>query len=165
MAARVAYVVVIEAGMAGLAAARRLTAAGRRVALLEARERIGGRVRTLREPGCPVPVEAGAEFIHGMPAETWEVVRAAALAAYEVTDHHWDGSAGRPRPLDFARLWGRVRARLDPLGGADLSFADFLSRYGSDLPPAERLQPACSPSPVPGSKQGTRGKIVLQVQV
>src|SRR5438046_2981696 len=58
-------VVVIGAGMAGLAAAGRLSRAGLRVVVVEARERIGGRVHTLRESDWPVPVEAGAEFIHG----------------------------------------------------------------------------------------------------
>jgi len=43
-------VVVIGAGMAGLRAADRLSAAGRRVMVLEARARPGGRVLTLREP-------------------------------------------------------------------------------------------------------------------
>jgi monoamine oxidase len=46
-----ADVVVVGAGLAGLAAARRLHAAGRRVVVLEARERIGGRVYDHRLPG------------------------------------------------------------------------------------------------------------------
>jgi monoamine oxidase len=60
-------VVVIGAGVAGLAAARELRRAGRSVAVLEARDRAGGRIHTLRLPGWPVPIEAGAEFVHGRP--------------------------------------------------------------------------------------------------
>ncbi|HET7785943.1 MAG TPA: NAD(P)/FAD-dependent oxidoreductase [Myxococcales bacterium] len=60
-------VVVIGAGVAGLAAARELRLRGLSVAVLEARDRIGGRVHTLRPEGWPLPVEAGAEFVHGRP--------------------------------------------------------------------------------------------------
>ncbi|MDP9034743.1 MAG: FAD-dependent oxidoreductase [Myxococcota bacterium] len=57
--------VVIGAGAAGLAAARRLAKAGARVIVLEARERIGGRVWTDRSwPGNPV--DMGASWIHGV---------------------------------------------------------------------------------------------------
>lgn len=61
---------VIGAGAAGLAAARVLADAGQRVAVLEARDRIGGRVQTDHAFGA-VPVERGAEFIHGAHVETW----------------------------------------------------------------------------------------------
>lgn len=59
-----ADVVVLGAGLAGLAAAWRLVAGGRSAVVLEARDRPGGRVWTRREgpPGVP-PVEAGAARI------------------------------------------------------------------------------------------------------
>src|SRR5437868_4164591 len=60
-------VIVIGAGVAGLAAADLLRRAGRSVIVLEARDRIGGRVHTVRPAGWPVPIEAGAEFVHGRP--------------------------------------------------------------------------------------------------
>jgi monoamine oxidase len=60
-------VLVLGAGVAGLAAARDLTAQGLRVAVLEARERIGGRVHTVRGEDWPHPIELGAEFLHGRP--------------------------------------------------------------------------------------------------
>jgi renalase len=60
---------VIGAGVAGLNAAHNLQQAGEQVTILEARDRVGGRVETNRTfAGCPV--EFGAEFIHGDLAPT-----------------------------------------------------------------------------------------------
>lgn len=55
-------VVVIGAGMSGLAAARALQAAGKSVLVLEARERVGGRVFSIKTRGGRV-LDGGAEFI------------------------------------------------------------------------------------------------------
>ena len=57
-------IVVVGAGFAGLAAAERLTDAGRDVVVLEARERVGGRVWSATLPGGGL-VERGGEFITG----------------------------------------------------------------------------------------------------
>jgi monoamine oxidase len=61
--------VVIGAGIAGLTAAHDLLAAEEAVTVLEARDRIGGRVWTDRT-FAGIPVEFGAEFIHGDAAPT-----------------------------------------------------------------------------------------------
>src|SRR5438105_1616414 len=84
-----ADVIVIGAGAAGMAAARELSRASTNVVIVEARDRLGGRIHTLRDPGFPLPVELGAEFVHGRPRESWEIIRAADLIAYDVTDTHW----------------------------------------------------------------------------
>src|SRR5205085_246434 len=65
-----ADVVVVGAGVAGLACARALADEGVEVVVLEARERIGGRIRTLRVEG-EAPVELGASVVHGDAATTW----------------------------------------------------------------------------------------------
>lgn len=83
-------VIVIGAGAAGLACAQELVKAGKRVVILEARNRIGGRVHTIRERGV---VEAGAEFIHGEKATTWEIIRTNHLHTEE-----WSAE-GKPRRL------------------------------------------------------------------
>jgi monoamine oxidase len=69
-----ADVLVLGAGVAGLGAARDLRDAGLEVLVLEARDRVGGRVWTDRTL-APHPVELGAEFIHGDRADTWGLVR------------------------------------------------------------------------------------------
>ncbi len=131
-------VIVIGAGAAGLAAARRLSAAGLRVTILEARDRVGGRIHTLRDPGSPVPIELGAEFIHGEPAETWEAIRTASLAAYEVTEEHQQVGEGPAEAADSGNDWDAVFSRLGRYEGPDLSFADFLARHCSDISPETR---------------------------
>ena len=62
-----ADVLVLGAGIAGLAAAERLAAAGRRVVVVESRDRIGGRIHTVHDPESHHPIELGAEFVHGRP--------------------------------------------------------------------------------------------------
>src|SRR5262245_60679857 len=103
-------VVVIGAGAAGLAAGQKLAAAGRSVVVVEARDRIGGRIQTLRLAGWPHPIEAGAEFVHGEPAETWNLIRAAGLATYHIDGARLHLERGRLETLDFKRTWGKITA-------------------------------------------------------
>src|SRR5215216_2170403 len=81
--------VVLGAGVAGLAAAQELSQAGLRVIMIEARDRIGGRIFTQRVPGHPLPIELGAEFIHGRPPESFALVEQAGLLVYEINGKRW----------------------------------------------------------------------------
>ena len=76
-------VAIIGAGIAGLAAARNLAAADQRVILLESRDRIGGRILTVRDSSTELPIELGAEFVHGRPPELLDLIREAGLTLYE----------------------------------------------------------------------------------
>lgn len=58
-------VVVIGAGLAGLAASRELMRAGHQVVVLEARDRIGGRIWTSNK-WPDLPLDLGASWIHGV---------------------------------------------------------------------------------------------------
>ena len=58
-------VIIIGAGAAGISAAHALCHKGKKVLVLEARSRVGGRIHSIDDAAFPQPVEAGAEFIHG----------------------------------------------------------------------------------------------------
>ena len=72
-----AEVIIIGGGIAGLTAARHLTEAGLRVLLLEARDRLGGRIYT--DHSSQYPVDLGAEFVHGRPQEILGLAAEAAV--------------------------------------------------------------------------------------
>lgn len=78
-------VIVVGAGMAGLAAAQELTAGGASVVVLEARSRIGGRVWTRRELGPPV--DFGASWIHGHEGNPITALAAEIGAATKATSY------------------------------------------------------------------------------
>lgn len=124
-------VVIVGAGAAGLAAAHDLRDAGVRVAVLEGRDRVGGRILTYRDPRLPIPIELGAEFLHGSTPETDAILAQGKLAAYEVVGDHWRAREGKLKPADDA--WERVQRimnRLDPHQTPDQSFLEWLQRYG-----------------------------------
>lgn len=121
-------VVVIGAGAAGLAAAAELARSGRSVLLLEARERIGGRVWTLDVPGLRVPVELGAEFIHGRPDATFSLLKQTGIAAIERSGDGWHGRDGKLEHMGeiFAEIRRAIRKARAPR--TDVSFQQFLAR-------------------------------------
>jgi monoamine oxidase len=63
-------VVVVGAGAAGVAAGRRLMAAGLDVLIIEARDRLGGRAHTLTT-ALGTPVDAGCEWLHSAERNPW----------------------------------------------------------------------------------------------
>jgi monoamine oxidase len=120
-------VVVIGAGVAGLAGARALRDAGVRCVVLEARDRIGGRILTRREPGVPLPIELGAEFIHGSAPEVNEIARDARLTTLEITGERWRADRGRLVPLeDFWEAIDGVMRGLKRATRRDRSFQEYL---------------------------------------
>jgi monoamine oxidase len=89
--------IVIGAGVSGLAAAWELHRAGQEVLVLEARDRIGGRIHTVRPEGWPLPIEAGAEFVHGRPPALLALTRGRRelpggryLQGLQPSDELWD---------------------------------------------------------------------------
>ena len=141
-------IAVIGAGVAGLVAARILAASGRSVVVLEARDRVGGRVLTGRVPirgaAAPVIVELGAEFVHGLPQESWTLLRTAGLATFELDGESLRSANGRLTPASQDNAGsGHVLERMlqwadQELGGRDVSFAEFLRLARIDGVQAQR---------------------------
>lgn len=133
--------VVLGAGAAGLAAARDLSQAGLRVTVIDARPRVGGRILTLHDSRAPVPLELGAEFIHGEAAETLSVAQAAGLAVLELPDSRETVTAGRFKPIgDFWEVVDRMNHDL----------ARRVASRGKDFPVSQYLESAS----VPASRRG-----------
>jgi monoamine oxidase len=117
-------VIVIGAGAAGLAAAKRLSQAGMAVTLLEARERVGGRIHTLYDPLSPVPIELGAEFIHGRPPAIWNAIEAGRIPVAEFQgEHHFLGAEDGGSAGEFENV---ERAMQGIEGAPEQSFRQFI---------------------------------------
>jgi len=124
-----AEVLIIGAGAAGLAAAAELARSRRSVVVLEARDRIGGRCYTRQEPGLPIPVELGAEFIHGRSPPIFALLKKAGIAALDSSGTHWVESDGELRARDnlFPQI-KRAMRKPNTLHAQDVSFEDFLAK-------------------------------------
>lgn len=77
-------VLVVGAGVAGLRAASLLAQAGKQVALIEARSRVGGRLYSRQLPECDLAIELGAEFVHGKGPELLSLVSSARECLFEM---------------------------------------------------------------------------------
>jgi monoamine oxidase len=132
-------VLIVGAGAAGLAAAAELSARGRRVLVLEARDRLGGRILTDRTIASPVPLELGAEFVHGESPEALRWLANANDVAIDLTGERWtaNGSGALRQADDELRRLSRTLARLSR-PSPDVTFAEFLARNARALTPSLR---------------------------
>ena len=120
-------ILIIGGGIAGLAAASKLGRAGLRVLVLEARDRIGGRIFTQQIPGCDIPIELGAEFIHGLAPEIWEPLQERGTEINEVDGENWCVSNHRLSPCRFFSQVDSILNKMDD-SSLDESFLAFLER-------------------------------------
>jgi monoamine oxidase len=134
------HVIIVGAGAAGLLAANVLSDAGVPVRLIEARDRIGGRIWTLRGVRSPIPLDLGAEFIHGRPPATWALIEQTGAVAYAVPADRTRIRAGKLVEFDLSEMKSAME-RLRDLGAEDLSFEQFLRTRcrGKRLAAARRL--------------------------
>jgi monoamine oxidase len=119
-------VIIIGAGAAGLTAASDLAQAGISATVLEARDRVGGRMYSVRERDLPVAVEFGAEFMHGVAPELVELVKESGSTPRELCGTRWYAPApGTLQPAGGFDAMQSVLDAVDEYRGPDISFRTF----------------------------------------
>jgi monoamine oxidase len=126
------HFIVVGAGAAGLMTARELARAGRRVTILEARDRCGGRIWPLPPEEFGYPAEGGPEFVHGAAPVTRALMREARLSLQPRGGTRWSTRTGALSPDEpstphmgqFYQALAEVKA--------DLPIAEFLETHFGD---------------------------------
>ena len=122
-------VLIAGAGAAGMMAALTIVFTGRTVAIVEAKNRTGGRMHTINNPAFEKPVELGAEFVHGEPPITLELFKKAGIVKQEAGGEVWEyKNAGLERKADLSESY-KALSRLCKSLSKDISVADFVNRY------------------------------------
>jgi monoamine oxidase len=116
---------IVGGGISGLAAALELARNKISVRLIEAKDRFGGRIHTIHSG--PVPVELGAEFVHGQSPPLLRAIRDAKLKTQPVPDKHRLFKNGRFAELNLWDIVGKTINRID-IRQPDDTFEQFLTR-------------------------------------
>jgi monoamine oxidase len=111
-------VIIIGAGVAGLSATHELSQNGIQPTILEARNRIGGRIYTEFDAHVNAPIELGAEFVHGRPPETFSLARAAGIAIVETAGNSW-----------YLTASGELRPTANEVPGSEEDAWDLIAKY------------------------------------
>jgi monoamine oxidase len=131
-----ADVAVIGAGLAGLTAARRLVAEGRSVLLLEARDRVGGRVLNHSITGGNV-AEAGGEFIGPTQDRILALANAVGVGTFDAYDTSKNVYRNGPIQLRYSDTGPLGTAPLDPLLLVDIiKLSQQIDQLSKSVPPA-----------------------------
>ena len=135
MNAETTDVLVLGAGVSGLAAAERLAQSGCTVRVLDARDRVGGRIRTLRGGAWPVPIELGAEFVQGRVPALFALAQQAGLPIVELDGARWHSRRGKRISFDeVAPRMEKILSRLPELPlalrNAGVAPVDLEATYG-----------------------------------
>jgi monoamine oxidase len=130
-------VIIIGAGLAGLSAAHEAAAKGLTVALLEARDRIGGRVWTTFERGHTHPIEMGAEWIAN-EGRVRSLLESHGATLYHADGHHWVRTSGGVEAMrEVEDVTSPVLSKLKDCMSTesqDISLREALDRCAGDLP-------------------------------
>jgi monoamine oxidase len=135
-------VIIIGAGVAGLIAAAEIAPHASSVTLLEASDRVGGRVHTIFPVEANGPIELGAEFVHGKPEPFTTFLSQHNLELEEVDGQELRSFNGRL--TSGGDFFPRVMELLDSLSdcGVDRSFAEFLAANSQQFDGETRLSAA-----------------------
>lgn len=123
-------VIIVGAGASGLAAAHHLFQNGKRPLILESSDRVGGRIHTVRPSGVALPVELGAEFVHGEPDLSLNLMKAGRLPFTEWSGKFLLWEKGKLKESD--ELWEKVdslngKLRVPP--NQDVSWGEAVEKH------------------------------------
>lgn len=120
-------IIILGAGATGLMAAYTLSKAGKTVTVLEARNRIGGRIHTVTNP-FSFPVELGAEFVHGdLPVTLW-LLDDAGIPYSDVGFEMWQYHNGKfEQSEEFVEGWDGFLEKVNQLE-SDLPLDTYLKQ-------------------------------------
>jgi monoamine oxidase len=134
-------IIIVGAGAAGLMAARELSKAGKQVLILEARNRIGGRIYPLDQTAFGYSAQGGAEFVHGPAPVTKSILNEAGLSYEPMANdgEKWNFennqlSQTANNPLEDEQFLSRrkvLKENLDSLD-KDIPIAEFIKNNFSD---------------------------------
>ncbi|MFO7446974.1 MAG: NAD(P)/FAD-dependent oxidoreductase [Ignavibacteriaceae bacterium] len=126
-------IIIVGAGAAGLMAARELSRSGRSVAILEANNRIGGRIHTLSSNSFSIPIETGAEFIHGELPLTLKILNEAGIPLVEMEGETYQVKDGSLQQNDnYIEGLPVILAKMKELQ-QDMPLKTFFDEYFSDV--------------------------------
>jgi monoamine oxidase len=121
-------IIIIGAGITGLIAARELLRKRKLVIILEARDRTGGRIHTMRDEWNNV-LESGAEFVHGNLPLTMQLLKEYGIKYYPTAGKMVRIKHGRIKEQhEFIEGWDELLKQMKKLT-SDMDFARFLSVY------------------------------------
>ena len=134
------HFLIVGAGAAGLMTARQLARSGKKVTILEARDRCGGRIYPLSAQEFGYPAEGGAEFVHGAAPATRALMREARLSLLPIEGTRWSARSGAFSPNEspprHAARFHRALMELE----IDLPIAEFLETHFADRQYSELRQ-------------------------
>lgn len=125
-------VIVIGAGAAGLMAAYELSKHNKKVIVLEASERLGGRIFTYQSDEFSMPIELGAEFIHGKVPVTLELLKQGSINYQAIKGKMFHLDRGQlKKENNYSEHWNELMRKMKELK-TDMSLSDFLQTFFSD---------------------------------
>jgi len=121
-------IIIIGAGASGIFAAKVLSSAGKKVIVLEARNRKGGRIHTIEEKRFSALIEEGAEFIHGEAPLTRSLLNKAGISYYSLQGETIQVKNGvQQQSSEFIKDFPLLFSEIKKLKG-DIPFAEFLEQ-------------------------------------
>ena len=101
-------ILIIGAGAAGLAAAYELSLVEKKLIVLEARNRVGGRIHSIKDNRFAQTIEVGAEFIHGDLPVTLRLIKKAGLNSHAAKGKMWEVENGQIKKNEMMVRWNSV---------------------------------------------------------